>query len=425
MSSPSGNGGPPDIGGSKLVAVNARRLRELREEREWSQETLAKKACCGKRTVENMESARNAGVRRFDRRIVRKIAEVLGVVPEEIEATGVVLESRPLSEDVPGDGTTKPGTDIPHPIGTMPPKEIPKTGDEVSNAKLYIMVHVTIYGDINSLTEEKQQELWKAMQSLLSLSDEVVEIDKRLEIRTTHVVKSAVLRAAVNCESDGTGGKSGQVADRHEWSQLTEAVFTVEMSFEDFKILREAYQRDHLNGFNVNGFNVREVCSTGVTRRCNISPVESEAASAPTSTIAATPPSVAPLAQLPVTKRVRSLWSWAGIGLASVAFLCFTFFLITKHSASTGRVMGRILPSGAQNNLSNVAAKTEPGDQVVPESGIHDQSTESQRTGRDFSVWLGVAVFLLCLQIGFALNCNWKVFWAVLFCWPVLTVILW
>jgi diguanylate cyclase (GGDEF)-like protein len=84
-----------------FVQPNGNRVRELRQERGWTQEDLAHRAGCAKRTIENIEAGR-----RVLPRSLGEVAEALGVQPGTI--TGPSLEGPAGSGSaVRGDGENR------------------------------------------------------------------------------------------------------------------------------------------------------------------------------------------------------------------------------------------------------------------------------------------------------------------------------
>jgi transcriptional regulator with XRE-family HTH domain len=417
---------PLDTGKSDKVAVNGRRLKELRDERHWKQATLAEKADCCPRTIWSMENEEE----NHDRRIVAEIARVLGVPPVEIEAQPVAPDNVPLSEDGPGEGAKKSATgDTRHDIKTVPKEEIEKARNGDQDEEPRISVEVKLDTDFNSFTAEEQQKIVDGLKAFLS------------------------------------AGADMQVKGKRRGS----VILTLEMSPADFKLLRQAYLRGDLAGHKVKGIRrvdeneaapergspsgemqtaqacpgVRPheseaVVATGAWPDCAklrarirstdlppVCPTEEflKAGLAPNGRTDTTQPCAAPLSQPPGTAPARSPWSWLGVGLAIVAFLCFVFFLV-MNLGSTDRGSDGIVYSRASDQFTNVALNTEAGGQAVPKGAIRDQRTGSERPGLEIALWMGVAVVLLWLQIRLSLNRNWFFYWLVLFCWVPLTILI-
>jgi diguanylate cyclase (GGDEF)-like protein len=146
-----------------VLRANGTFVKERRIIRGWTQEDLARKAGCSKRTIENVESGKPIAVR-----TLHEVAQALEVSPGELRYP----DTRP-----PEDSCQEP---VPEPVESAQSGP----GDEERNGNICVStgvayIDIVIDRDFSSFTGEDQERFLRLFKAALGLSDDIRVLRKR------------------------------------------------------------------------------------------------------------------------------------------------------------------------------------------------------------------------------------------------------
>jgi transcriptional regulator with XRE-family HTH domain len=151
------------------LRADGKLVRNLRWNRGWTQEELANKVGCGKRTIENVESEKPISVT-----TLRDVAEALGVTPEALR-----LHDRPPATEVSKDTVE---------VESKAPQDGPGDGEQPGDAgrdgKVAVdtgrkILDLVIEIDYDSFTEAQLDRLLRLVRGVLELRGDIRVLGKR------------------------------------------------------------------------------------------------------------------------------------------------------------------------------------------------------------------------------------------------------
>jgi diguanylate cyclase (GGDEF)-like protein len=144
------------------LRANASKVRQLREQRGWSQEDLANKAGCAKRTVENVEAGQS-----ILRRTLMEIEDALGVERWALQQADQTLSDMDVTEETGEHKALDKGASDSEEPGNVIVAESVATIDLVINR------------DFDSFSKEEEQHLLEAIKQLFLAGNDIRVIGKR------------------------------------------------------------------------------------------------------------------------------------------------------------------------------------------------------------------------------------------------------